>query len=137
MGKTLTFQVVNNKMFFKCHACQSKRMISVAPGLRTRSMRCHKCGEITRSLLNRRVLPRESQSGTVQLRTIDGSEISVHLYDLSGYGVGFDLSSRDVAKIAVGREIYLKCSWNPMLLSQKRYIVKSIKGQRVGAEVQH
>ncbi|MBF0469095.1 MAG: hypothetical protein HQK61_09450 [Desulfamplus sp.] len=137
MGKTLTFQVANNKMFFKCYGCKSKRMISIPPGLRTRLMRCHKCGQITRCLLNRRVYSRESQSGTILLRTIDGIEIPVNLHDLSALGVSFDLSGRDIAKIAVGREIYLKCSWNPMLLSQKRYIVKSIKGQRVGAEVQH
>lgn len=134
MGKTKSFRVENGRMLFKCHACQGKRMIAVGPGVRMRSIRCSKCGESTRCLFNRRLAQRESQSGTVLLLTSDGRELTVDLFDISLHGVGFDLSIRDTNKIAVGRHVQFKCSWNPQLLSKDRYVVRSVKGQRVGVE---
>ncbi|EKD40002.1 MAG: hypothetical protein ACD_75C00208G0002 [uncultured bacterium] len=136
MAKLRTFRVVNGRVLFKCHACQGKRMITVAPGVRTRSMHCAQCGEITRCMLNRRQLEREQQSGRILLLTGDGRQIEVDLVDISRDGVGIDVSTRDIMKIALGRDLLLKCPWNPQLLGQGRYVVKSIRGQRVGAERQ-
>jgi hypothetical protein len=134
MGKTKTFRVENGRILFKCHVCQGKRMMAVAPGVRMRSIRCSKCGEATRCLFNRRLAERESQSGLVLVLTNDGRELMVDLFDISLNGVGFELSIRDANKIAVGRDVQFKCSWNPQLLSSGRYIVRSVKGQRVGVE---
>ncbi len=134
MGKTKIFRVENGRMLFKCHMCQGKRMVTIAPGVRTRSLRCSKCGESTRCIFNRRQTPRESQCGTVLLQTSDGRELIVDLTDISPKGVGFDLSIRDINKLTVGRDVQLKCTWNPQLLSHGRYIVRSMKGQRVGVE---
>jgi hypothetical protein len=134
MGKTKSFRVENGRMLFKCHLCQSKRMIAVAPGVRTRSLRCSKCGESTRCIFNRRQTQREQQSGTVLAQTSDGRELLVDLFDISMRGVGFDLSIRDINKIAIGRNVEFKCTWNPQLFNQGRYVVRSITGQRVGVE---
>ncbi|MBU1567277.1 MAG: hypothetical protein KJ630_16845 [Proteobacteria bacterium] len=134
MGKTKTFRVENGRMFFKCDLCQNKRMVAVGPGVRTRVLRCIKCGESTRCVFNRRMTQRESQTGSVFLQTSDGSELTVDLYDISLKGVGFDLSSRDTNKITVGRDVQFKCTWNPRLLGSGRYIVRSVKDQRVGVE---
>ncbi len=132
MSKTKSFRVENGRMLFKCHLCQSKRMVAVAPGVRMRSLRCSKCGESTRCIFNRRQEQREQQSGAVLLQTSDGRELMVDLFDISPKGVGFDLSSRDTNKIAIGRDVQFKCAWNPQLFSQGRYVVRSITGQRVG-----
>ncbi len=134
MGKTKTFRVENGRMLFKCHLCQGKRMFAVAPGVRMRSLRCSKCGESTRCIFNRRQEQRELQSGTVLLQTSDGRELMVDLFDISLKGVGFDLSIRDLNKVAIGRDVQFKCSWNPQLFSQGRYVVRSITGQRVGVQ---
>jgi hypothetical protein len=134
VGKTKTFRVENGRMLFKCHVCQGKRMMAIAPGVRMRSIRCSKCGESTRCLFNRRLAERESQSGLVLVLTNDGRELTVDLFDISLNGVGFELSIRDTNKIAVGRDVQFKCSWNPQLFSSGRYIVRSVKGQRVGVE---
>ena len=134
MGKSKSFRVGNGRMLFKCHLCQSKRMIAVAPGVRTRSLRCSKCGESTRCTFNRRQEQREQQSGTVLAQTSDGRELMVDLFDISLKGVGFDLSSSDINKITIGRDVQFKCAWNPLLFSQGRYVVRSITGQRVGVE---
>ena len=134
MAMTKTFRVENGRTLFKCHICQGKRMITVGPGVRMRSLRCSKCGESTRCIFNRRQTPREQQSGTVQLLTSDGRELSVDLYDVSLNGVGFDLSIRDINKVSVGRDVQFKCSWNPQLLGTGRYVVRSVQGQRVGVE---
>jgi len=134
MGKTKSFRVENGRMLFKCHLCQSKRMVAVAPGVRTRSLRCSKCGESTRCIFNRRQAQREQQSGTVLAQTSDGRELMVDLFDISLKGVGFELSIRDINKIAIGRDVQFKCTWNPRLFSQGRYVVRSITGQRIGVE---
>ena len=134
MGKTKTFRVENGRLLFKCHFCESKRMVAVAPGVRMRSLRCSKCGESTRCIFNRRLAQREIQSGTVLVETSDGRELTVDLFDLSLNGVGFAISMRDTTKIAVGRDVQFKCKWNPQLFSSGRYIVRSVNGQRVGVE---
>lgn len=134
MAKLRTFRVVNGRILFKCPACQGKRMIAVAPGVRSRFLRCSKCNEATRCLLNRRLVEREQQSGKVLLLAGDGRELEVDLFDISRDGVGFDVATRDIMKISIGRELHFKCTWNPHLLGQSRYVVKSINGQRVGAE---
>ncbi|MDK9708517.1 MAG: hypothetical protein OEL83_15855 [Desulforhopalus sp.] len=134
MARTKTLRVENGRALFTCHACQAKRMIAVGPGVRMRSMRCSKCGETTRCMFNRRITPREQQSGTVLVQTADGRELVVELFDISPHGVGFDLSVRDANKLTIGRDIQFKCKWNPQLLSQGVYIIRSVKDQRVGVE---
>ena len=134
MAKTRTFRVVGGRIHFKCHACQSKRMVAIPPGVRKRSVRCNKCGEITRCDLNRRQIPREHQTGKVLMSAGDNSYIEVDLYDISLGGVGFDVSPRDIRKMSVGKEIQFKCTWNSRLFQQGRYIVRSIKGRRIGAQ---
>lgn len=134
MARTKTFRVENGRTLFKCPLCQGKRMFTVPSGVRTRSLRCSKCGETTRCIFNRRLIPRDQQHGAVLLQTGDGREITADLADISPHGVGFDLGFRDANKVNVGRDIYLKCPWNPALFSNARYVVRSIKGQRVGVE---
>ncbi|KJR97479.1 MAG: hypothetical protein VR65_24250 [Desulfobulbaceae bacterium BRH_c16a] len=87
-------------------------------------------------MFNRRVVEREQQTGKVLVFTGEGREIEANLFDISRDGVGFDISSRDIMKISVGKNLLFKCPWNPQLLSQGSYVVRSIKGQRVGVERQ-
>jgi len=134
MAKTQTFRVVGGRIHFKCHACQSKRMLAIPPGVRRRSLRCSQCGEITRANFNRRLVLREQQKGKVLMSVSDSTYVEVDLFDISQNGVGFDMAIRDIRKISVGKEVQFRCSWNSQLFSQGRYIVKSIKGRRIGAE---
>lgn len=134
MAKTVVIRVIQSRMHFKCHKCQAKRMIGVAPHVRRRSIRCHKCSEITNCVLNRRSMPREQQYGKVHLSAMDGTEMEVSLFNISLHGVGFEIPVQQRSKLAVGKQISLKCAWNPRLLSKGLYVVKSINGQRVGAE---
>lgn len=134
MPKTKTFRVVNGRFHFKCTECQAKRMLAVAPGVRQRTFRCHKCKETTRCNLNRRLILREQQRGKILVTTTDGREIDALLYDISFNGVGFDVTIADVKKVAVGKPVTLRCPWNPRLLGNGRYIVKSVVGQRIGAK---
>ena len=134
MSKTQIFRVVSGRIHFKCHACQAKRMVTIPPEVRQRSIRCQKCGELTRASFNRRVALREQQRGKVLVSTGNSSNLEVDLYDISLYGIGFDVAPRDIRKMAVGAEVQFRCTWNPRLLSQGRYIVRSIKGRRIGAQ---
>lgn len=134
MSKIRTFRVINGRTLFKCPACKANRMYTIPPAVRARTLRCFKCGETTRCIFNRRVVEREQQSGRVLLFCDDSKEIEVDLFDISRDGVGFEVSTRDIMRIVVGRQVYLKCPWNPSLFGNARYIIRSIKGQRVGAE---
>ena len=133
MARTKTVRVVDGRMRFVCFACGAKRMVSLAPGLRRYTVRCHKCSEMTRCLLNRRVNEREQQRGRVILILSDGRQLDVELFDISLGGVGFDVSYRDVNKIFPGREVQFRCPWNASLLSRGRYVIRSINGRLVGA----
>lgn len=134
MSKTKAFRVVNGRIHFKCYSCEVKRMVAVPSAVRRRTIRCHKCGEITRCALNRRMTIRDQQSGKIFMLTSDGREIIVDLFDISLYGVGLDVPAKDLSKISVGKEVQFRCSWNPRLLGHKRFVIKSIKGRRVGAQ---
>jgi hypothetical protein len=61
-------------------------------------------------------------------------DLTADLVDISLRGIGFDLGFRDATKIQVGHNICIKCPWNPQLFNNSRYVVRSVKGQRVGAE---
>ncbi len=137
MIKTKSFKVVNGRFHFKCGECQTKRMMSIGPAIRKRSIRCHKCKELTRCVFNRRIESREQQCGKVLLTITDGRELDVSIYNISPHGVGFDMSIRDVKKISVGLAINLRCPWNLNLLGYGRYIVTSIRGNRIGAKAKN
>jgi hypothetical protein len=134
MARTRTYRVTQGRIQFKCPECQAKRLIGVPPNVRRRSIKCHKCSSQVSCILNRRVIQREQQFGRVALILYDGRLLDVDLFDVSLYGVGFEISARDLTKIAVGNKIQLKSNWNPLLLDKGGYKICSIKGRRVGAE---
>ena len=134
MAKSLIFKVVNNRLQFRCSTCKAKRNVTVPPDVRTKSIRCHKCADLTRCIFNRRIHPRENQSGIVTLQTSAGREIDVMLHDLSMEGLGFNIpvGSARTYRIGIGNEVRLRCAWNSRLIPNIAFVVKNIKGQRVG-----
>lgn len=134
MAKTITFRVINNRLLFKCASCQAKKMISLPKDIHRKSIRCHKCGELSHCFLNHRSTPRESQTGKAVMVFSDGREVNIDLNDISQGGVGFEVPS-GCRGVSLGQEIRLKCTWNSRLLDQGRYVVKNIKGRRIGAEL--
>lgn len=112
-------------------------MMSIGPAIRKRSIRCHKCKELTRCVFDRRLKSRGQQRGKVLLTITGGRELDVSLYDISPQGVGFNMSMRDVKKISVGMAINLRSPWNQTLLGHGHYIVTSIRGHRIGAKTKN
>lgn len=82
MGKKKVIRVINNRMQFKCVSCMAKRSVPVLPNIRSKNIRCHKCGAITNCLLDRRITPRERQSGKAILITEEGRGIAVNIHDV-------------------------------------------------------
>jgi hypothetical protein len=78
--------------------------------------------------------PREQQKGKVLMSVGDDNYVEVDLFDISFNGIGFDVAVRDIRKISVGKEIQFKCTWNSKLFSHGRYVIRSIKGRRIGAQ---
>lgn len=137
VAKSVTFNAVKNRIQFKCRECSKKRNMTIPPNIRMKSIRCQSCGELTRSIFNRRVQPRGNQSGLALLRTHGGKEINVMLQDISPEGVGFSftMGSARTNRIKLGHKVRLECSWSPRLVSRDPYTVQNINGQRVGLKV--
>ncbi len=136
MGKARMFRVVNHRFQFKCDKCGTRRYMAVPIHLRQRSVRCHKCGEIVKCSFNRRETLRELQSGKAILITSSGKDVEINLSDVSSKGIGFEMSIRAMRSraIKIGDQIQVYCSWSPRLLSNNRYVVQNIRGQRVGVK---
>ena len=134
MLRTQNFKVIRNRMQFRCPICGVKRSVSVGPAIRKKNMRCHKCGEIIKCALNRRMYPREGLSGKMTMVTSGGAEMDAFLSDKSAGGAGFDLSIADIRRnrIAKGQEVRFRCSWSPALLGNSRFEIVNVHGQRIG-----
>ncbi len=135
MGRMIVFRVVDNRMQFKCTACGAKRNLPVQANLRSKSVRCHKCGSSTRCSLNRRIGPREQHSGKATMLTTDHKEIAVLVHDISlNGGVGLDVPIRTAraGTVKIGDEVRFNCKWYPRLLGSGRFVVINNKGQRIG-----
>lgn len=136
MTRSKTFQAVNNKIHFKCQACKARRLITIPPGVMRKTIKCHNCSEPTKCLINRRIRPRQTQTGKILVVTNNYHEIEVMLKDVTegGIGASFDLPYGNplTKKIRLGNKIRLNCRWNRYLFGSNSYIIKNIKGQRVG-----
>ena len=133
MQKSRTFQVTERIILFQCPSCRARKRIAVASDRRRKTVCCQKCGSKTFCNLNRRQDPRTNQSGLV-LMMVGSNTTEVNLLDISINGAGIEMKLRSRAKVAVGNEVHLKCSWNPLLFSQKGYVIKSIRGIKIGME---
>ena len=134
MVKTKSFQVLNNRMRFKCFACGARRNFGVQSDQRRRRVRCHKCDQITNCVLDRREKRREMQAGRVVMVSPNGTELQVDLHDISVKGIGFALPIGAARALSLKQEIRFKCRWNPRLIGQGRFVIRNIKGSRIGAE---
>ncbi len=139
MRNETVFRVINNRIRFKCAACSAKRNLPVRSGIRGKNIRCHKCDAITKCVFNRRIAPRELQSGNAIMITKEGKELAVNMHDMSadgGLGFGFDIPLKAVfaQTIRVGEEVHFNCKWNPRLLGSGRFKVMNSHGQRLGIQ---
>jgi hypothetical protein len=79
---------------------------------------------------------RELQTGKAILITNSGKDVEIYLSDVSSKGIGFEMSIRAMRSraIKIGDQIQVYCSWSPRLLSNSRFVVQNIRGQRVGVK---
>jgi len=134
MARTKLYQVKDNRIRFKCEECEAKRTLSVPPNVRSRSVRCHKCGTFARCALNRRRHPRQQQAGKVTMILRGGREVAIDLHDISLKGVGVITGPGGGRMVSLKEEVHFKCSWNPKLFPSGRYVIKNIKGDRLGIQ---
>ncbi len=134
MARTKPYQVKNNRILFTCGECKTKKSLTVAPGVRTRVVRCYRCSTLSRCALNRRFQRREQQSGKVTMKLLNGKEVSADVHDISPGGISIIVAPGGSRVIRKGEQVYLTCSWNKSIFTEGRYIVKNIKGNRIGIE---
>lgn len=133
--KTKEYRIQDNRLLFKCPHCGKRRTYTILDK-RRKTIRCWECKGMTRCLFNRRPEQRESQSGMLTLKTLDGKEIRVMMRDISSRGVGFEvLKGKDMRALKKGKDVSLACNWSPAMIPQKRFRVQNINGFRVGVMV--
>lgn len=133
MGQAI-IRVDNRRIHFKCSYCQKRATLSIPPNVCRKAITCFSCGEIIPCSLNRRIELRRKQSGKALLVTSEGQLLDVDLLDISSRGVGFNLAPKDMDQVAVGKEVNLRCSWNPKMFTRGNYVIKSVIGRRIGAQ---
>jgi hypothetical protein len=76
------------------------------------------------------------QSGKVLVLTESGDEIEAFLTDVSHNGVGFSMlaGSSGSKQLTIGRKVRFKCGWNSQLLGNDSFMIRSVKGQKIGAQ---
>lgn len=138
MLRKQTFQVIRNRMQFKCPICGAKRIIHIPPrsSIQRKKIRCHKCDEMISCALNRRETPRDRLTGKMTMQTKRGDEIEVSLRDKSAGGAAFDVTITDLKRhrISTGQKVRFSCSWNRNLLGNSRFEIVNIHGQRIGVK---
>jgi len=134
MARAKPYQVKDNRFLFRCEECGSKRSLAVPPHIRSKAVHCHKCGAYTRCALNRRLQRREEQCGKATMILPGGKEFPIDLNDISDGGVGVCAAPGGGRMLNLSWEVKIKCSWNSGLFSNGRYVIKSIKGDRIGIE---
>lgn len=89
---------------------------------------------MTPCAFNRRVTPREQQTGKAILITRSGKELDINLTNISAKGVGLELSIKALRSRAVkiGDHVQLVCKWNPGMFGGTRFIVQNMRDQKVG-----
>ena len=134
--KPVITKVINNRMQFRCSKCRIKRYLPVQTKIRRKRVQCQKCGAITIVSLNRRLVPRQSQSGKVVMIACDGQTIDVNIFSISDNGIGVEIPANMIRShvIKVGEKFHFECNWNPRLLRNSSFIIKNIYGQRIGLE---
>lgn len=123
---TKDFRILaDNRLLFVCPSCGSRKIYPILNIQRT-AIRCQNCGISTRCAFTRRPMT---------LVTTEEKKIEVVLCDLSASGVGFEIQDgREARGIRIGQKIRLICEWNPGLLPEAQFIVKSVKGYKIGVE---
>ena len=134
MARAKTYQVKDNRILFKCEECGAKRSMAVPPSVRSKTVKCHKCGTSSRCALNRRLQRREEQCGKATMVLPGGKEFPIDLNDMSAGGVGVSVAPGGGRMLNLRWEVKLKCSWNSRLFNDGRYIIKNIQGDRVGIQ---
>lgn len=134
MPQYRVFQVKDNRFHFKCPDCQTKRILPVPPAVRTKNVKCHRCGKVAKCILNRRLTQRQSQSGKATMILAGGRELSIDLHDISPNGLSCSIDVNVAPMISITDEVHFSCGWNPDLFTRSSYIIKNIQGNRVSVQ---
>ncbi len=125
--------VMEGRIRITCPRCDKKRFIAVVDGLRKKSIRCQ-CGQSTLYTLNHRSAARESNCGKALLFLANGRNCPVYLTDMSMGGIGFNVPHQYTRAIASGQDVSIKFRAQSGATVQRRIRVKSVIGNRIGAQ---
>lgn len=133
MGQAI-IRVDKRRIHFKCSYCQKRTTLSIPLHVCRKAITCFSCGEVIPCNLNRRIELRRKQSGKALLVTSEGQMLDVDLLDISSRGVGFHVAPKDMDLVALGKEVNLRCAWDPRMFTRGSYVIKSVFGRRIGAQ---
>lgn len=125
--------VMEGRIRVVCPRCDKKRFLAVAGGVRKKSIRCQ-CGQSTQYTLNHRSAARESNCGKALLFLANGRNCPVYLTDMSVGGIGFNVPRQYSRALASGQDMGIKFRAASGATIQRKIRIKSVMGNRVGAQ---
>jgi hypothetical protein len=125
--------IVGGRIRTTCSRCKKVTYTEVAADSREKIVRCS-CGKSEVYEINNRRSTRDSTAGSAEIFFADKCESKIHLFDASDTGIGFYVPEDVAALLHPGQEITFKNKSREGEVAQRRMLITSVSGNRVGAK---
>lgn len=125
--------VVGGRIRTTCSRCEKITYTEVAIDTREKIVRCS-CGKSEVYEINSRRSTRDSTAGSAKIFFADKCESKIHLFDASDTGIGFYVPEDVAALLHAGQEITFKTKLREGEIVQRKMLITSVSGNRVGAK---
>ena len=125
--------IVGGRIRTTCSRCKKVTYTEVAPDAREKIVRCS-CGKSEVYEINSRRSTRDSTAGSAEILFADECVSKIHLFDASDTGIGFYVPEDVAALLHPGQEIIFKSKSSEGEVAQRRMLITSVSGNRVGAK---
>ena len=124
--------LVGGRIRTKCSRCGKVTYTDVEPDTRERTVRCT-CGKSEMYQINNRQSTRDSYAGSAEVLYDEEKGTKIHLVDASDHGIGFFVPEEVADDFHPGQEITFRNRSPEGDMAQRKMLVTSVHGNRVGA----
>ena len=124
--------LIGGRIRTKCSRCGKITYTDVAPDTRERIVRCT-CGKSENYQINNRQSTRDSYAGSAEVLYDDERGTKIHLVDASDTGIGFFVPEEVAEDFYPGQEITFRNRSPEGDIAQRKMLITSVHGNRVGA----
>lgn len=124
--------LVGGRIRTECSRCSKITYTEVAPDTREKIVRCS-CGKSENYQVNNRQSTRDSYAGSAEVLYDEKRETKIHLVDASDAGIGFFVTKEIAGDFFPGQEITFRNRSPEGSVAQRKMVITSVHGNRIGA----